>query len=506
MNNRVVIVGAGPAGLMLACELSLAGVPATVVEHRPEPRTDSPGTAVNAGAVEALDLRGLMDRLRESTFPLPRIHFSLEFLDMAQVDDRTTNTLLLPQTLIERTLEERAAELGAEILRDHEVIGINQNDDGVSALIRTATGIRRIGCAYLVGCDGADSAVRRFAGIAWTGTQTSFYGITGDVEMALDDLPPLELGASYCPAGGQWMCAPIGPDLLRMTTAEFGIEPADQAAPVTLEEFQTAVRRLTGAELKKAKPRWLARTDCRIMQAAEYRRGRVLLAGDAACVIYPVNGQALANALHDALNLGWKLASVVSDQAPSDLLDSYHDERHPVGERACANVTAQVVLSRSAGEIGPVRDFFRDLLRLPEVNRYLAGVLSSTDTRYDLTDPDTDPAGSDPLTGSRIPSDLDVKDVHGSGELRGSLSLGHGVILHFGLGCADPAVCPVAECASGWTSRVDVIHAPPVPGIDAEVVLVRPDGHVAWASRPHDQGLRQALMTWFGTPAAAGAV
>ncbi|WP_158581452.1 FAD-dependent monooxygenase [Actinomadura spongiicola] len=490
-----MIVGAGPAGLMLGCELALAGVTATILERRPAPRTDSPGAAVNAGAVEALELRGLMDRLRHLTFPLPMIHFSLLFLEMEKVDERAKGTLLLQQTQLERVLEERATELGVKILRDHEVTRIDQDDDGVTALVRTPGGIERIECGYLVGADGADGAVRRLAGIPLTGAEIAFYGITGDLEISMEELGPLPLGAAYYPAGGQWMCAPIGPDVMRVTTAEFDIEPADPTADVTVEEFRMAVRRLTGAELTAGKPRWLSRTDCRIAQAEAYRRGRVLLAGDAACVIYPVNGQALANALHDALNLGWKLAAQVQGWAPPGLLDSYHDERHAVGRRACDNVRAQVTLSRGHEEVGAVRDLLGQLMRFDEVNRYLAGMLSGVDTAYEPSG--AGPAERHPLTGTRPSPDLWVASDDGDSPAAGaaeSLRQGRGVVLYLD---GDP---DRPGPAAAWSSRVDQVRVSRVPGVDADVVLLRPDGHVAWACRGDGAGLNEALSTWFGAP------
>lgn len=266
-----------------------------------------------------------------------------------------------------------------------------------------------------------------------------------------------------------------------------------------MDEFRVAIHRLTGVELDDAKAHWLARTDCRIKQADRYRQGRVLLAGDAACVIFPVNGLALANALHDSLNLGWKLASVVAGSAPARLLDTYHDERHAVGERTCAHVRAQVDLSRSAGEVGAIRDFVRDLLGLPEVNRYLGGLLSGVDTRYDLSRRGAATAEQHPLTGTRLPASLTVRN--GDGDLRTSLGLGRGVVLH--LGPAEDGRSAV-DHAAPWAGRVDVIRAEPTPELGAGVLLVRPDGHVAWASsRPDDDGLRPALMAWFGAPATA---
>ncbi|MGW0810832.1 FAD-dependent oxidoreductase [Nonomuraea sp. NPDC002799] len=486
MSEPVIIAGAGPAGLMLAGELALAGVDTVVLERRARPRTDSPGVAINAGAVELLTQRGLFDLVREKAIPLPMIQFALLFLDLSQVPDRAKDAVLLHQAELERALAHRATELGADIRHDHEVTGFDQDEAGVTVRWRTANGSGELRGRYLVGCDGPDSTVREAAAIPFHGRDIPFRGITGDVEIDLADLHPLPIGGAYFPAGGQWMCVPIGPGAVRITTSEFGVEPEDPDAPVTMDELRAAIRRLTGSDLKGGEPRWLARADCRVKQAATYREQNVFLAGDAAQVLFPINGQALTNALNDAVNLGWKLAAAINGWAPKGLLDTYHDERHAAGSRTRMNVLAQVELSHRDEQAGGLRELTTELLKLGDVNRYLGGMLSGVDVSYPMLYPDRDPAAEadDPLLGKRLPP-LGAEGVDRA------LHAGRGLVLD----CSQGAVA--LGDLTAWRENVDLVASPPVPQIGAPVVLVRPDGHVAWAGSDPD-GLRVALAAWFG--------
>jgi 2-polyprenyl-6-methoxyphenol hydroxylase-like FAD-dependent oxidoreductase len=466
---------------MLAGELALAGVDVVVLERRAQPREDSPGVAINAGAVELLTQRGVFELLRDKTIPLPMIQFALLFLDLSQVPDRDKNAVLLHQSELERALARWATGLGADIRRDHEVVGFDQDETGVTVRWRTSDESGEIRGRYLVGCDGAGSAVRELAAISFDGRDIPFHGITGDIEVRIEELAPLPIGGHYFPAGGQWMCVPIDAGAVRITTSEFGIRPQNPDAPVTMEELRTAIRRLTGSELTAGKPRWLARADCQVKQAASYRSQNVFLAGDAAQVIFPINGQALTNALNDAVNLGWKLAATINGWAPKGLLDTYHDERHAAGARTRMNVLAQVELSHSAQQAGGMRELAGELLKLGDVNRYLGGMLSGTDVTYPMVYPDQGGPGtpSDPLLGRRLPP----LDVDGVGT---ALRAGRGLVL-----CQDPAT---AGDLGEWTGHLDVV---PAKQIDVPLMLVRPDGHVAWAGSDVAD-LRVALAAWFG--------
>jgi 2-polyprenyl-6-methoxyphenol hydroxylase-like FAD-dependent oxidoreductase len=507
-DSPVVIVGAGPTGLLLAAELGLAGVSAVVLDRLPAARPDSPGVAINAATVELLHRRGLMDRLAGRIQPLPMAHFSLLFLDLEAVSERYLDSVILAQVDLEAMLATRAVELGARIRRGCEVTGLVQDADGVRVELLQDGESATLRCCYLVGCDGEDSAVRRLVGIEYAGREVPFRGITGDLELELADLAPLQIGAHYYPAGGQWMCAPVEPGILRVTTAEFDpAEPVDPAAPVTSGELRAAIGRLTGVhfteeQLGDKQVRWLNRTGCRIRNARTYRDGNVLLAGDAAHAIFPVNGQALHSCLRDAVNLGWKLAAVVRGHGDSVLLDTYQEERHEAARRMCANVDAQVNISRQADTSLALRDLIEDLIRLEPVNAYLAELVMGVDEHYPMAHPDCPPPRSrkrHPLLGRQLP-DLPLDAAAGPTSTSRVLHPGRGVLLDLSGGALP------ADLVTDWADRVDVHHAVPHEQIAAAALLLRPDGHVAWAAVPGAadvEDLRRALTAWFGTPGAA---
>jgi 2-polyprenyl-6-methoxyphenol hydroxylase-like FAD-dependent oxidoreductase len=496
-SSTVVIAGAGPTGLLLACELGLAGVEAVVVERLDGQRTESPGVALNVAAVELLEQRGLLEPLKESAFTaaLPRAHFALLPLHLERLTDRYLNSLIVTQDAVERVLEQRARELGAVVLRGHEVTGVDQDATGVEVTVRTAEGDRRIRAAYLVGCDGVDSTVRQLTGIGFPGRESPFYGLAGDIEVPLSELAAVHLGAYHSDSGGVYMCLPVGRDLVRLITAEYGTGPADPEAPVTWEETRETILRLTGTPLGAGRLRWMSRYRDLSALADRYREGRVLLAGDAAHAVFPLNGQAITTGLHDVVNLGWKLAATVRGLAPAGLLDTYHAERHPVGHRVRTNIEAQVSLSKQPEQVGPLRETLGQLIDLDEANRHLADLVMGLDIRYGVADPAT----AHPLLGRSLPPVV-LKTSGGAVGLGELLAGGHGVVLDLSGGGAQ-----TAAVAAGWADRVDTVTAAPTAEIDARALLLRPDGHIAWVpSRDGDgdaEGLRAALERWFGAPA-----
>jgi 2-polyprenyl-6-methoxyphenol hydroxylase-like FAD-dependent oxidoreductase len=498
--HPVIIVGAGPTGLMLACELGAANVPAIVVERLPEQREEAPGMAINATVVELLEQRGLMQRLAGDGLSWPSAHFAQLWLDPAKLSEPHETTFLVPQAKLELRLEERARELGVEIRRGLELLDLSEDENGVTATLRDVSNSDEqveLSAEFLVGCDGRDSAVRALAAIGFPGVTTPFNGITGDVEVEDGHILASRMGVHQVP-GGLFTVAPAGPGILRVATGEFGVEPVDANVPPTWEELCGSVARLAGIELETGRPRWLIRWGDESRLADEYRRGRVLLAGESAHVHFPLGGQSLSSNLEDAVNLGWKLAAQLAGTAAQGLVDSYQAERRPVGERACLTTQAQSALLYPMQRVAPLREIFNELIQLPAVNEYLVKLAGGLDTRYPL---DPRPAAH-PLVGTRLGKvSVRVADAAEAGSLASVLRADRGVLLALE---ADG----YGVHAKPWADRVDVVGAELDPRPEAAALLLRPDGRIAWAAEPGDsseetaQALRTALETWFG-PAPA---
>jgi len=484
MPDPIIIAGAGATGLMLAHELSLAGVDVLVLERRAEPREDAPGVAINAGVVELLGQRGLMEPLRRVGISMPTVQFAMLPLDASRLPELHEDTVLILQSKVEDVLEEHAVALGARVLRGHEVVAVRQDDTGVAVTTRSADGEREFTGSFLVGCDGRDSRVRDLAGIPFPGVDPDFHGLIADLEVQPADLVPDHIGVKYCETGDHYLGAPLQPGVLRVLTAQFGV-PAPDGDP-TFDELSFAVRGLTGTPLKDAPVRWLHRFGNPTKNAERYQEGRVLLAGDAAHVHFPLNGQGLETGIHDAVNLGWKLAAAVGGWAPAGLVETYHDERHPVGDWACTTVRAQVELCFPPAKVDPVRAVLRDLIGLDQVNRYLIELVTGLGVRYPVP-------GKHPLLGRRV-RDFPLDTPEGASSVARTLRTGRGVLLD--LTASDD----LAGAADGWGHRVDVVRAAPTDLIPATALLLRPDGHVAWAAsaEPDVDGLREALGRWFG--------
>ncbi|MEU8652079.1 FAD-dependent monooxygenase [Streptomyces sp. NPDC048737] len=498
-DTDVVIAGAGPTGLMLACELRLAGVDVAVVERLAERTGESRAGGMHSRTLEVLDQRGVLDRFLAAGELQPVGHFSGLYLDFDESESRHPYPLMILQSAIERLLEEWAAELGVRVRRSSEVSGIRQDEAGVTVeLGTTGAAPATLRARYLVGCDGGRSTVRKLAGIDFPGTPATMTALIGDVE--LPGLPEDYVWVRRFP-GGDFSAIAFEPGWYRVITSEYD-RVADRDEPPTFEQLRESLIRLAGTDYGMRSPRWVSRFGDAARQAARYREGRVLLAGDAAHIHFPAGGQGLNMGVQDAVNLGWKLASVVRGRAPESLLDSYHAERHPVAERVLHNTRAQAALARPGAQTDALRDVFGSLIVFDDVNRYLRGMLTALDIRYPVD-------GRHPLAGRRVP-DADLKTPGGATRVYELLHAARPVLLDL-CGSAE-----VAAAAEGWADRVDLVEArseddhwsvPAVGEIPAPAaLLIRPDGHVAWvaaAGAPDTSALRAALATWFG-PAPQG--
>lgn len=486
MGRGVVVAGAGPAGLMLACELRLAGVDVVVVEPRAEVGTVSQGMALHGRSLELLDRRGLRERVTEEAFVWPRTPFAFLWLDLEGMADANM-TYAHPQWRTEKLLEERALELGATIRRGHEVVGLEESEAGVVVEVRSAAGEDRIHAAYLVGCDGVDSAVRELAGIGFPPNGPSYYGLTGDVVLAEGGDGELDVGLH--PAG-LFGALPLQPGVTRMMTVEFDASPPGRDVEVTVDEMCASVRRITGSDPRIAETHWLSRYGGPVRLADAYRAGRVFLAGDAAHSLFVSGTQGLNAALHDAMNLGWKLAAELNGWAPPGLLDTYHDERHPIGERMCLHARAQIELMHPLERVAPLRVLLGELLQFTSVNRLL--IEMPTAAGYPMAD-----EAAHPLLGAPCPVAELTADAGPTTTSR-LLRTGRGLLLD--LTDATAALPDV----TGWKDRVDLVRARPAPALSASVLLIRPDGYVVHADGDavDHEGLRRALTTWFGAAAA----
>ncbi len=491
--HAVVIAGGGPTGLMLAGELALAGVDAVVVERRPGSGVEGARAGgLHARTIEVLDQRGIADRFLAEGQVAQVAGFAQIRLDIGDFPSRHPYGLGLWQSHVERLLAEWVRERGVPILYGQEVTGFEQDEAGVD--VRLAAGWR-MRAAYLVGCDGGRSLIRKLAGIAFPGWEESTSHLIAEVELAdepewgirRDSLGVHSFGRlEYEIRDGTVVFIDRGPVRVMVTEADVrtGAEP-------TLSDLREAIVAVYGTDYGLRTATWISRFTDAARQAAAYRDRRVLLAGDAAHVHSPVGGQGLNIGIQDAVNLGWKLAQVVAGTSPVGLLDSYHAERHPVAARVLRTTMAQVVLLRADERTDALRETVSDLLSMDEPRKRIGAMLSGLDIRYDLGE-------GHPLLGRRMP-DLDL--VTGDGPVRvfALLHDARGVLLRFGTpGSFDP---------SPWSDRVLAVDGGydgawelPVVGPVAapSAVLVRPDGHVAWVGDGTDDGLREALTTWFG--------
>ena len=492
--HDVVVAGGGPVGTMLAAELALAGVDVVVVERRPDRElAGSRAGGLHARALEALDQRGVVERFLAEGQPAQVATFGTARLDMSDLPTRHPYTLGIWQNRIERILGDWLDELPARVEHGREVVGFAEDDTGVAVLLADGGSLR---ARYLVGCDGGRSLVRRAAGIefpGWEATQTNLIAeveVTEEPELGVrhDDAGTHGIGrVDYEIRNGEIVYADEGPVRVMLTEREV------HTGEPTLDDLRAGLVAVYGTDFGVHSPTWISRFSDMTRQAAAYRKGRVLLAGDAAHVHSPAGGQGLSLGLLDAVNLGWKLALVARGAAPDELLDTYHAERHPAGERALRYTMAQSALQRRDERVQAAAAIVAEVAALDEPRRRLAAMVAGLDTRYDLGE-------GHPLLGRRMP-DLGLRTAAGGVRVYELLHEARPVLLRFGgRGVLDP---------SGWAERVKRVDTaydgawelPAIGEVSAPTaVLVRPDGHVAWVGEGGDEGLAQALTKWFGPP------
>lgn len=486
MTGNVLVAGAGPTGLLLACELALAGVPVTVVERRTAIAEMSQGMAIHGRSMQLLASRGLAERISpEETFPWPRTPFSMMWLNLETVSELDF-TIAYPQWRTERLLEGRAAELGVDLRRGVELTGVRQDADGVTVTVRTGTGEDELRAGYLVACDGRDSTVRRLTEVPTTGSAPGYFGVLADVD-ASEGGGNLMFEAGLYPTG-LFGALPIDGSTLRLMTVEFGERPEPATDEVTVDELRAAIGRVLGKEPDIAQTRWLSRFAGATRLATTFRQQRILFAGDAARTLFFSGTQGLHAGLEDALNLGWKLAASVKATAPERLLDTYHDERHGASERLRMHADSVQALMHPLERIGELRELVGELLQFDDVNRFLLQL--PTHSRYEMPG-----MPAHPLLGTRVP-DIELTTPDGEISLARTLHDGRAVLVDLSGGTLTP------QALAGWADRLRVVSAEPVADLAATCLLIRPDGCVAYAAEAaaDTELLRAALTHWLGGP------
>lgn len=481
---EVVIAGGGPTGLMLAAELKLAGVDVVIIERRANQHLDeSRAKGIHARAVEVLDQRGIAERFISAGQAYPAVGFGGVRLGISDFPTRHNYLLGISQSKFEPILADWVQELGVPIRYGREVTRFTQDDHGVTLAVSDDQSLR---ADYLVGCDGGRSLVRKLAGIDFPGLPASTSYIITEVKM--DEEPAFGIR----PEGGGIGRAADG-ESIGITVREKVVHHGDEPG---MDELREALISTYGTDYGLRSINWISRFSDATRQAASYRNGRILIAGDAAHIHPPQGGQGLGTGLQDAVNLGWKLAQVVNKTSPESLLDTYHAERHPVGARVLQNTRAQVVMSKTDGQYAALREIMAELLGMDESRKHIVGMLSGLDIHYDLGE-------GHPLRGRRMP-DL---DLHIAGDPTRVFTLLHDarpLLLNLG--------APGGFDISPWASRVkfrdatyDGVWELPVLGeVSApSAVLIRPDGYVAWAGDLTDTELPSALKKWFGEAEAA---
>ncbi len=486
--HSVAIAGAGPTGLMLAGELALAGTDVAIVERRAtQDLIGSRAGGLHSRTIEVLDQRGIADRFLTSGQVAQVAGFAQIRLDISDFPTRHPYGLALWQNHIERILAGWVDELDVPIYREREVEGFAQDSTGVDVHLSDGGRLR---AQYLVGCDGGRSAVRKSAGIEFPGWDATMSYLLAEVEMVVkpDEEPPW--GIRHDSIGVHALSEPTDGGPVRVMVTERRLGPG---ADPTMADLRDGVAAVYGTDYGIHSPSWISRSTDMARQAAFYRVGRVLLAGDAAHVHHPIGGQGLNTGVQDAVNLGWKLALVVNGSTPASLLDSYHAERHPVGARVLQNTMAQLMLLRHPNDARTkaLRDIMSEVLTMDEPRRRFAAMMSGLDIHYDL--------GSEhPLIGRRMP-DLKIATADGPVRVFTLLHGGHAVLINFG--AADGLE------TLGWADRIRRIeakHAAPwqLPALEEvagpAAVLIRPDGYVAWVGDGSDAGLAHALSRWLG--------
>ncbi len=493
--HAVVIAGGGPTGMMLSAELALAGVDVAILERRPDHvLAGSRAGGFHSRTIEVLDQRGVADRFLAEGKVAQASMVGTTVLDMSDFPTRHPYSLGIWQNQIEQIMAAWIAEYPVRIYYGSEVTGFTQDETGVEVELADGGSLR---ARYLVGCDGGRSLIRKAAGIDFPGWDATKSNLIAEVEMSEEP----ELGIRRDAIGihgigrleyeirdGEVVYAEEGPVRVMVTERELG--PSSEPTPQDLSE---ALITVYGTDFGMHDPTSISRFTDMTRQAAAYRSGRVLLAGDSAHVHYPAGGQGLSLGVQDAVNLGWKLAQVVNGTSPESLLDTYHDERHPVAARALRHTMAQTALQRQDERTKALVELISEIVVMEEPRKRLAGIVSGLDIHYEFGE-------GHPLLGRRMP-DLDLVTAEGPLRVFDLLHEAKPVLLNLG--------APRGFDIAPWAERVQLIDAEydgpwelPVLGMVAApaALLIRPDGYVAWVGEPADSGLPDALSTWFGAP------
>ncbi|SHN24872.1 oxygenase/bifunctional oxygenase/reductase [Actinacidiphila paucisporea] len=509
----VVVVGAGPVGLMLACELRLGGARVIVLESLVAPTTESRASTLHARTLEFFDQRGLLDQLGSPPVQSSG-HFGGIPLDFSGLPTRFPGQYKVLQAQVEEVLARRATALGADIRREHEVCGLEAGADTVRVRARTPAGLVGVVARYVVGCDGEDSTVRVLSGI-------DFPGAAGTHELLRADITGIEIADRRFERlpEGLAIASRLPNGATRVMVSVFGRPVVSRMGAPEFDEICSVWQQVTGDDIAHGTPIWRNAFDDTSRLAGRLRSGRILLAGDAAHVQMPSGGQAINLGLQDAANLGWKLAAVATGAAPEDLLETYHEERHEIARRVLGNIRAQGLLLLGGPEVDATRTVLRELIAYPEVNDRLAAMIAGIDVRYAIGGGEASGTGADRQhspVGAAVPHvELAVTSTTAAAGAPGTDPASTAALLRSGQG----VLLDLADCAGRheWLSgrlapyarRVDLVAAT-LPAADGggvfagwETVLVRPDGYVAWVGdRYSDPG--PAVDFWFGSASGGG--
>ncbi|MFL5863747.1 MAG: FAD-dependent monooxygenase [Solirubrobacteraceae bacterium] len=485
--HAVVIAGGGPAGMMLAAELALAGVDVEIVERRADHvRAGSRAGGFQSRTVEVFDQRGIADRFLAGGQLHRVVMFGGSALDTSDLPTRHPYTVAIWQNQIERILAGWIAELAVHIRYACAVTGFEQDEGGVDVHLADGEPLR---AEYLVGCDGGRSVIRRGAGIEFPGWDATRSNLIAEVEMS--EGPETDV-LRHDATGVHGLHKMEDGKTFRVVVTEREIGPSSEP---TLGDLREALITVFGTDYGAHRPTWISRFTDMTRQAAAYRNRRVLLAGDAAHIHYPAGGQGLSLGVQDAVNLGWKLAQVVNGISPESLLDTYHAERHPVGARVLKHTMAQAILQRRDDRTQALVEVISELASMEEPRRHIVGLMTGLDIHYEIGE-------GHPLLGRRMP-DLELATAEGALRVYELLHDGRPLLLNLGV--------PGSVDIAAWADRVRLADArhqgewelPVIGKVNAPTaVLVRPDGYVGWVGRGSQQGLPEALIAWCGPPAA----
>jgi 2-polyprenyl-6-methoxyphenol hydroxylase-like FAD-dependent oxidoreductase len=497
METRTIVIGAGPVGLFLAAELRLGGADVIVYDKLPAASGESRALGFTKRVAELFDQRGLLSRL--GTFRWgQRGHFGGVGIDLDFLEDDHHGVLGLPQSKTEQMLTDRLGELGVPVRRGHELVGLEQSADGVEVILDGPDGRHRESAAYLVGCDGGRSTVRELAGVTTTGWESTRGMYMADVTGCEVRQRPT---GEYVPDGNMVLSVSLGDGYYRILMHDGSLPPHPDSASLTFAETADTWQRLTGEDIHHGSARWMAAFPNGAALADTYRSGRVLLAGDAAHDTPPLAGWGVSTGIQDAANLGWKLAAVANGTAPESLLDTYHVERHPLGEQLMRNTHAATMLYLSGAEMDPLRALMRELVTDEGAAGHLAGMVSGLGVRYDMGADATDNAVDTGALGLRLDPARELERADGTRVRAAELLYpGRGVLV-----VADGSTT-VPDAAGAWADRVDVVTGRWAGDHAGDgSLLVRPDGHIAWHARGGGD-LAGALGRWFGPARSAARV